>query len=167
MTSERTTTGERTSEAQTPPPYVERRANAQDRRHTTLRTFLRGAFVPRRRAGRRDSDRDVPLDWHDPYLMFLSIAMLTFSVTDAFLTVTLMTDGARETNPLLAFMLDEHPRLFAAAKMTLTGVSVIVLVAVARSRLFKLVPVSLIFQALVLAYAALVSYEWWLVSLMP
>jgi hypothetical protein len=161
------TTGDSTNEAQPPRPFVERRVNTEDRRRTTLQTLLRGAFVPRRRAGRRASDRDVPLDWHDPYLMFLSIAMLTLSVTDAFFTVTLMTDGARETNPLLAFMLDEHPRLFAAAKMTLTGVSVIFLVAVARSRLFKLIPVSLIFQALVLAYVALVSYEWWLVSLMP
>ncbi len=165
--STKATTGDSTSEAQPLRPVVERRVNAEDRRRTTLQTLLRGAFVPRRRAGRRESDRDVPLDWHDPYLMFLSIAMLVLSVTDAFFTVTLMTDGARETNPLLAFMLDEHPRLFAAAKMTLTGVSVIFLVAVARSRLFKLIPVSLIFQALVLAYLALVSYEWWLVSLMP
>jgi hypothetical protein len=167
MDTEVTKTGEQASKAQPPRPFVERRANTEDRRRTTLQTFLRGAFIPRRRAGRRESDRDLPLDWHDPYLMLLSIAMLTLSVTDAFFTVTLMTDGARETNPLLAFMLDEHPRLFAAAKMTLTGVSVIFLVAVARSRLFKLIPVSLIFQALVLAYVALVGYEWWLVSLMP
>lgn len=167
MSPEKTQPSEAAHELQQAAPFVERRASTQDRRRTTLQTVLRGAFVPRRRAGRRDSDRDVSLDWHDPYLMFLSIAMLALSVTDAFFTVTLMTDGAKEANPLLAFMLDEHPRLFAAAKMALTGVSVVFLVAVARSKLFKLIPVSLIFQVLVLAYLALVGYEWWLVSLMP
>ena len=51
------------------------------------------------------------------------------SVTDAFLTVTLFTDGAEETNLLLAFVLNKHPQLFAAVKMALTGFGVVVLVA--------------------------------------
>jgi hypothetical protein len=166
MNPEATDIDERNQEAHPAAPIVERRTSTQDRRRTTLRTFLRGAFVPRRRAGRRAEDKDMPLDWHDPYLMFLSVAMLSLSVADAFMTVTLMTDGAAETNPLLAFVLDDHPRLFAAVKMALTGISVVFLVAVARSRLFSLVPVSAIFQALVAAYFVLVAYEVWLVSLM-
>lgn len=83
-------------------------------------------------------------------------------VTDAFLTVTPLTDGATESNPVL----DEHPRLFAAAKMALTGFGVVVLVAVARLRVFQLVRASVFLQLLVIAYATLVDYEAWLVSLM-
>jgi hypothetical protein len=82
------------------------------------------------------------------------------------LTVTLLTDGGEETNPLLAFMLNRHPSLFAAVKMALTGFGIVVLVAVARVRLLGLISVRLLFQALVLAYLALVAYELWLVSLM-
>jgi hypothetical protein len=103
---------------------------------------------------------------HEPYLLFLSIVMLVLSVADAFLTVTLMTDGAQEANPLLALVLNEHPRLFAVVKIALTGLGVIVLVAVARTRLFKVVRAAAFLQALVVAYVALVAYEAWLVRAM-
>lgn len=149
-----------------PWPFVERRKNTEDRRKTTVRSILYGAFRPRRRAGRRASDQHFPIDWHDPYLLCLTFLMLALSVTDAFMTITLLNDGGTETNALLAFVLDEHPRLFAAVKMGLTGSSIVVLVALARSRLFGIVSGRAIFQALTLAYMTLVAYEGWLVSLM-
>jgi hypothetical protein len=147
-------------------PFVERRVNQQDRRRFSLRSLWRGGWVPRRRAGRRASDQYVPIDWHDPHLLFLAVAMLVLSVTDAFMTVTLLANGAIESNPLLAFVLNEHPKLFAAVKMTLTGCGVLVLVALARTRLLGLVSARRLFQGAVLAYLALVGYELWLVSLM-
>jgi hypothetical protein len=146
--------------------FVERRVSQGDRRETSLRSILQGGLAPRRRTGRRASDRHSLIDWHDPYLLFLAVVMLLLSVTDAFMTVTLLADGADETNPLLAFVLDEHPKLFAAVKMALTGFGVVVLVAVARSRVLGFISVRLLFQCLVLAYLALVAYEVWLVGLM-
>ena len=98
--------------------------------------------------------------------MFLSVVMLLLSVADAFMTVRLLGDGAIETNPVLALVLNEHPALFAAVKMALTGFSVIVLVAVARVRLLGLISARWVFQGLVLAYLALVLYERWLLSVM-
>lgn len=106
----------------------------------------------------------MPVDFHEPYLLVLSIAMLVLSVADAFLTVTLLTHGAEETNPLLAFVLDEHPRLFAVVKMALTGFGVILLVALARTRVFKVVRADWFLTALAAAYLALVLYEAWLVT---
>jgi hypothetical protein len=158
------------SDERRPPPgaaAVERRVSEVDRRAITLRSILKGGWSPRRRAGRRAGDQYLPIDWHDPYLLVLALVMLMLSVIDAFMTVTLLSDGGQEANPILAFVLGEHPRWFAAVKMTLTGVSVLTFVAVARSRLFRVIPVRLIFQGLVLAYLALVAYEVWLVSLMP
>jgi hypothetical protein len=140
-------------------PFVERRATTVDRRRTSVRSILQGAFNPRRRAGRRASDHDTPIDWHHPRLMLLSLVMLGLSVADAFLTVTLLNRGAEEANPLLALFVILHPSLFAAVKMALTGVSTVLLVAVAQSRLFRLIPGRLVFQGLVLAYLALVLYE--------
>ena len=147
-------------------PFVERRVSGVDRRRISVRSILQGAFSPRRRAGRRASDRDTPIDWHHPHLMFLSLVMLGLSVADAFLTVTLLSGGAEEVNPLLALFVTLHPSLFAAVKMALTGVSIVLLVAVAQSRLFRVISGRLVFQGLVLAYLALVLYEAWLLRVM-
>jgi hypothetical protein len=131
-----------------------------DRRRLPRRTFLQGSNNPRRRGGRRDGERDAPVDWHEPHLLFLAITILLLSVADAFLTLTLIGLGATEANPFLRFVLDEHPKLFALVKMGFTGGGVLVLVAVARSRVFSLVRVSTVMSWLLLAYAALIFYEW-------
>ena len=95
---------------------VERRASAVNRRRLSVRSILRGAFSPRRRAGRRTSDQDTPIDWHHPHLMFLSLVMLTLSVADAFSTVTLLNSGAEEANPLLALFVASHGGVAATAR---------------------------------------------------
>jgi len=95
---------------------------------------------------------------------WLAVAMLTLLLctADAFLTLTLLTAGAREANPIVAFVLDEYPRLFAVTKMGLTGVGVLVLVAVARARLFNVMRVGSLLHAVLVGYTALIVYEWWL-----
>ena len=133
-----------------------------DRRALSLRTFLQGGLTPRRRAPRRDSESHGLVDWHAPHLLFLSITILLLSVADAFLTLTLMKNGAAEANPLLAFVLEDHPRWFGGAKMALTGGGVLVLVAVARARVFRLVKVEAIMHWFLLGYVALIAYECWL-----
>jgi len=127
-----------------------------------LRSFLKGGITPRRRGGRRADEQHLPIDWHEPYLLFLSVMVLLLSVADAFLTLTLIMSGAQEANPLLAFILRDHPDLFAVIKMTLTGGGVLVLVAVARSRLFRIMRVGVVLQGIFVAYVALIAYEWWL-----
>jgi len=107
-------------------------------------------------------EHHLPIDWHEPYLLFLSVAILLLSVVDAFLTLTLLTLGATEANPLMAFVLDHHPQLFALSKMGFTGIGVLVLVAVARARVFRVMKVGAVLQGLFVAYVALIAYEWWL-----
>jgi hypothetical protein len=104
----------------------------------------------------------LPIDWHEPYLLFLALTILLLSVADAFLTITLIMGGAQEANPLLAYVLRDRPEWFAAIKMGLTGGGVLVLVAMARSRLFRVMRVGSILQGLFVAYVALIAYEWWL-----
>jgi hypothetical protein len=128
----------------------------------TLRSFLKGGVTPRRRGGRRADEQHLPIDWHEPYLLFLALMILLLSVADAFLTLTLIMGGAQEANPLLAFVLRDHPEFFAAVKMSLTGSGVLVLVAVARARLFRIMRVGLVLQGVFVAYVALIAYEWWL-----
>jgi hypothetical protein len=153
---------ERTTADGTERELRERRARGDDRRRTTLRTFIQSGFTPRRRVGRRADEQHLPIDWHEPYLLFLAIMILLLNVADAFLTLTLLTVGAREANPLIAFVLEEYPKLFAITKMGLTGVGVLVLVAVARARLFNVVRVGSLLHAVLAGYIALIAYEWWL-----
>ena len=141
-------------------PRVERRAG-EERRRLTLGTFLRGSLHARRRGDRRSDDL-YHVDWHEPDLLFLAVTTLLLSVIDAFFTLTLLRHGATEVNPLLDFVLREHPRMFAIVKMVLTGTGMLVLVAVARAHLFRVVRVKTIMQWLLLCYVALFGYEMWL-----
>jgi hypothetical protein len=152
----------RTSPDLRPIQVAERRAGP-DRRRTTLRTFVQGGFTPRRRGGRRADEQHLPIDWHEPYLLFLSVTILLLSVVDAFFTLTLLMAGATEANPVMAFVLNHHPQLFAVVKMAFTSVGVLVLVAVARARLFRVMKVGAVLQGLFVAYVALIAYEWWLI----
>jgi hypothetical protein len=140
----------------------ERRSSGADRRRTTLRTFAQSGFTPRRRGGRRDGEQYLPIDWHEPYLLFLALTILILNVADAFLTLTLLTAGAREANPIIAYVLEQHPQLFAITKVGLTSVGVLVLVAVARARIFNVMRAGTLLHAVLIGYSTLIAYEWWL-----
>jgi hypothetical protein len=142
----------------------DRRVAETDRRALTLQTLLASGLRPRRRAGRRTGDHELPVDFHDRRLLVPAIALLLLSIGDAFLTIKLMSHGAEEANPLLAFVLEEHPRLFAALKMVLTGAGATLLVVLARARVFNVVRVSLFLYGLVAGYVALIAYEAWLLG---
>jgi len=140
------------------------RRSGYDRRALSIRTFMQGGLTPRRRSGRRCGEGHALVDWHEPHLLFMSIMILLLSVTDAFLTLTLMTHGATEANPVLAYVLSSHPELFALVKLTLTGISILVLVALARARVFRIIRVSAVLQWCLALYIALICYEWWMLE---
>ncbi len=133
-----------------------------DRRRTTLRTFLQGGFTPRRRAGRRAGEQYWIVDWHDAHLLVPAVAILLLNVADALLTLTLLTVGASEANPFIAFILDAHPKLFAAVKIGMTGLGVLVMVAMARARVFGYFRVATVMHGILAAYVVLTAYECWL-----
>jgi hypothetical protein len=151
--------------AQSAPLYtgVERR-RFPERRRLTFRTLLRSGVTPRRRNGRRRGDSDGIVDWHEPDLLFLALTILLLSITDAFFTVTLLANGATEINPLLAYVFQHFPGFFPIFKMTLTGVGVVVLVAMARARVFRIVRVKTILQFILAGYVAVIAYEVWMMN---
>lgn len=145
---------------------VERRSGA-DRRTMTLAAYVRGALRPRRRTGRRSGDRYPVIDWHSPRVLALVLTILGLCVLDGVLTIMLMEHGAAEINPVMALFLPGNLLLFAAVKLTLTGVGVCVLVACSRMRLFRRIPGEVFLYAVLLAYFALVSYELRMLELAP
>jgi hypothetical protein len=145
-------------------PHLRERRRTDDRRALSWRTFLFGSLTPRRRGNRRGEAAEGLLDWYEPHLLFLAIMILLMSVTDAFLTLKLIELGANEANPVMAYLLERTPRLFVTAKMFLTGVGIIVLVALARARVFRVIRISIIIHWCMLGYVVLLAYEAWLLN---
>ena len=134
-----------------------------ERRNRTLHALLQGNWTPRRRGARRQSDAGfAAIDWHDARWLAVALLIVILSCVDAFLTVTLLANGAYEANPVMAALLDGSPYAFALTKIGLTSLGVVLLTAVARTRAFGRMPVGIVLYTVLLGYATLVAYEYWL-----
>ena len=107
------------------------------------------------------------LDWHSAHLLAVSIGILLLSVGDAVLTITLMSYGAVEVNPVMAVLVDGSPALFVSLKMAMTGISVMLLVSLARYRFMRVVRVELILYGALAAYTILVVHEFGMLQNVP
>jgi hypothetical protein len=143
----------------------ERRDRA-DRRRRVWWSVWYGSFNPRRRTPPRrlDDSRFHSLDWHAAHLLAVAISILLLSVTDAFLTVVLLQGGADEVNPIMAALIYRSVGVFAALKMGLTGVSVALMVFLARYRFMRLLRVEWVLYGVLIAYVSLISYEVWMLK---
>ena len=131
-----------------------------DRRQFSWRTVLFGFFRSRRRDTRRGCEGE-PLytDWHHPWLFFLGTGTMLLSCMDAFFTLQLLGRGAVEVNPVMAAVIEKGTLTFAATKMLLTGLGILVLVFLSRLRMFNLMRTGLILTVFFSCYACLVCYE--------
>lgn len=137
----------------------ERRSRVE-RRRPSLVSYWIGGFRPRRRDGRRRDDRIYPvIDWHQPRVLVPALLIFFLCVADAFLTVTLIHHGAIEANPVMASLLAFDIRGFMGAKLLLTAIGTLVLVACSRMRLFRLLPGEALLYLVAAGYVALIVYE--------
>jgi hypothetical protein len=142
---------------------AERRDRA-DRRNRHWWSVLYGSFKPRRRRPpRRLSDlRFHSLDWHAAHLLAVAIGILLLSVADAFMTVTLLSGGAVEVNPIMATVVYKSALMFAVVKMAMTSMGVVLMVILARYRFMRVVRVDVVMYAVLATYAVLLAYEFWM-----
>jgi hypothetical protein len=141
------------------PPRAERRGGDERRNHS-LQSFCYGGFRPRRRSGRRGGDEHaIFLDWHEPRVLYLVLAILLMSCTDALFTLNILAAGGQELNVLMDWLIDRETGRFVAVKIGLTALSLIVLVTVAQRRFLGRVPVIRLLQLFCAGYAALLVYE--------
>lgn len=143
-----------------PVPKFERR-DRTDRRSRILWSIVYGSFNPRRRRPprRAGESRFHSLDWHSSHLLAVSIGILLLSVADAFMTVRLLAGGAVEVNPVMAAVVYRSAAAFAALKMMMTGVSVTLMVLLARYRFMRMVRVDVVMYLVFAGYVALLAYE--------
>jgi hypothetical protein len=138
----------------------DRRRSGSDRRSITFAAYWHGARNPRRRGGRRSTDRYYTIvDWYSPRLLIPVLGILGLCVLDGMLTVMLMKHGAAELNPVMALFLPQDLLSFALVKLGLTGAGLCVLVACSRMRLFRKVPGELFVYAVLGVYMWLIVYE--------
>lgn len=120
----------------------------------------KGHSFRRRRGGRRHGDaHPAGIDWHSAHWLGAAVLVVLLCLADALLTLTLMKHGAREVNPLMEPLVLGNGRGFAYWKVGLTVIGVVVLVILARARLFGLVPAGVLLYAILALYIVLVAYE--------
>ena len=145
---------------------VERTESLPDSRHRktrrelSWRTVFYGFLRSRRRSTRRgDEGEPTYTDWHHPWLFFLATGTMLLSCMDAFFTLQLLDRGAVEVNPVMALVLSKSTLTFAATKLLLTGLGILMLVFLSRLRMFNLMRTGIILTIFFSFYACLVCYE--------
>jgi hypothetical protein len=144
---------------------VERRDRTDRRRRVWWSVFY-GSFNPRRRrpARRLDDSRFHPVDWYSAHLLAVSVVILLLCAADAFLTAILLLRGAEEMNPFMAVLVYRSVATFAASKMALTSISIVMMVFLARYRFMRIFRVEFVLYAVLAVYAWLIGYEIWMLK---
>lgn len=131
-----------------------------DRREVSWRSFVYGNFRPRRRRSRREEDgHRILFDWYEPRVLYLTLGVLLLSCADALFTLNLLNHGAAEANFFMARALEHGMDTFLAGKISLTGISLICLVAVVRRKFIGDYSVEHLLQFFFFAYVLVICYE--------
>ena len=95
------------------------------------------------------------------------MAILTLCAVDGVLTVLLLSNGAVEANPVMAFFLPHNLGWFAAVKLTLTAGGMMVLVVCSRMRMFRTLPTEALIYVILGCYVLLIGHEIRLLRMIP
>ena len=107
--------------------YFGNRRSGVDRR-VNKRFSLQSLFICGKREEIRrqdDKDRIFLVDRYSTTIFAAIVLILFFSVIDGLLTIILLGYGAKEINPLMAYLLDIEPKLFMTVKYLLTCLSLV------------------------------------------
>lgn len=73
---------------------------------------------------------------HGPRVFAATLLVIFLTIADAFLTLDLVSRGAREWNPIMAYYLDQSPLSFFTVKYLLTCASVIIILSITKTHIF-------------------------------
>jgi hypothetical protein len=116
----------------------------------------------RRRQHRREADMNNPalhLDWHQPHLLYITLAILFLCFADANNTLQLLWDGALEVNPIMDTLIRKSATLFIAVKLGLTAVCMIILVSYHHFTLLNRIRIRHVIYSIFGMYMGLIGYE--------
>jgi hypothetical protein len=108
----------------------------------------------------------VVTDWFHAQWLAVGVGILLLSGADAILTLTLISHGANEANPLMAPLVGGSGHAFGYLKIGMTAVGVMLLTVLARLRFWgKTVGTAL--YLILGAHVVLVGYELYLLRNIP
>ena len=149
------------------PPEIQERRIRIERRRSFFGALWRGNFARRRLAPRRRDERHaVVTDWFHAHWLAVAIVILLLCATDAVLTLTLLSHGAVEVNPLMDHLIRGSSVGFSSLKIGLTGMGILILTLLARLRIWGKAVGTLLYVVLA-GYVLLVGYELFLLRNIP
>ncbi len=154
------------SEADEQPLPASGQRKRSERRQIGVKSMFYALFLTRRRDPRREGESVVYYtDWYSVPLFLLAVGIVLFCVADAFFTLQLISLGASELNPVMAYLLDKGLYLFVGIKMALTVSAIIVLVMHQRFAFFRRLRSYHILLLTFFGYGVLIAYELTLLNL--
>jgi hypothetical protein len=140
--------------------------NGADRRKRKIPPLKYILFGGRRKSIRRKEDRDklIILDVYSNGIFAIAIIILALSALDGLLTLYLMSSGAKEMNPFMAYLIDFNPRFYLAVKCIITTAAIIFLIVIRnyKSKLLG-VRISKLLTTTALAFFAIIVYQLYLI----
>jgi hypothetical protein len=144
-------------------PTRSERRSGEERRQRHWYGLLQGHSFRRRHDPRRAAERHLAVvDWHRSHWLAVGLLILVLSILDAFATLTLISRGATEINPVMAPLVKGSGHGFAFWKLGLTIFGVVVLTALSRIRIHGRLRVGALLYVVLGIYVVLVAYESWL-----
>ena len=140
----------------------------QDRRIFSIKAAWYSIIMGRREESRRqiNTPSEHVVDSHGQWLLFLVFGVIALSVSDSCMTILLMSNGAIETNPIMAVLIENSLILFFWVKLILTCMSMMILLILKNFSLFKYINSYHIITMALLGYMYLLNYELNMLDLM-
>ena len=137
-----------------------------DRRIAIVSIFCRHWLTGSRKAVRREPDRQksYQIDTYGPKTLSAILIIITLSILDALFSLFLISHGATEINPIMAYFLDMGPSVFIAVKYVMTAVCLILILAVRNFYLFNTkARVKILYIFFMIPFVLVVKWELYLI----
>ncbi len=151
---------------QQPAEQDKNRSDSTARRQDEGLPGFRYLFFGRRKGMRRHEDHQKSyfLDHYSLMVFSIIIGIVLLSITDAMLTLYLISHGAAELNPVMEHFLKYGPLSFLAAKYLLTTASVVLLLIYKNVHIFGTqIRAKYLFIIILLIFASVVLWELFLI----
>ena len=137
-----------------------------DRREGKMSVLTKYWLTGRREVVRRQEDRQESyhIDRHSFKTLTAVLLIISLSILDATFTLFLISHGASEINPVMAYFLGHGPLVFFGMKHLFTCTSLILILINTNSYLFGTnVRAKRLFVLLLVAFALVVNWELYLI----
>ena len=137
-----------------------------DRRKARVSIFCSHWLTGRRKTVRREPDRQksYQIDTFGPKTLAAILIIITLSILDALFTLFLISQGATEVNPIMAYFLDMGPSVFIAAKYVLTAACLILILAIRNFYLFNTkARVKILYVFFMIPFVLVIKWELYLI----